>query len=69
MLSFFRRDVLAEIWDLIGSVSEGFPTYFLMLSPKVANHLKALNNTFASDSPSLSSDSILNYYKSVKASI
>ena len=24
---FFRRDVLDEIWDLIGSVSEGFPTY------------------------------------------
>ena len=27
MLSFFPRDVLDEIWDLIGSVSEGFPTY------------------------------------------
>ena len=24
-LSFFPRDVLDEIWDLIGSVSEGFP--------------------------------------------
>ena len=27
MLSFFARDVLDEIWDLIESVSEGFPTY------------------------------------------
>ena len=26
MLSFFPRDVLYEIWDLIKSVSEGFPT-------------------------------------------
>ena len=28
MLSFFPRDVLIEILDLIESVSEGFPTYF-----------------------------------------
>ena len=27
MLSFFSLDVLGEIWDLIESVSEGFPTY------------------------------------------
>ena len=27
MLSVFPRDVLDEIWDLIESVSEGFPTY------------------------------------------
>ena len=27
MLSFSPRDVLDEIWDLIESVSEGFPTY------------------------------------------
>ena len=33
MLSFFPRDVLDEIWDLIESVSEGFPTYsFKILS-------------------------------------
>ena len=25
---FTPRDVLDKIWDLIGSVSEGFPTYF-----------------------------------------
>ena len=24
---FFSRDVLDEFWDLIESVSEGFPTY------------------------------------------
>ena len=28
VLSFFLRDVLDEIWNLIESVSEGFPTYF-----------------------------------------
>ena len=28
VLSLFPRDVLNGIWDLIGSVSEGFPTYF-----------------------------------------
>ena len=30
MLSLFPRDVLDEIWDLIGSVSEGFPTYLFI---------------------------------------
>ena len=30
VLSFFPLDVLDEIWDLIGSVSEGFLTYFWM---------------------------------------
>ena len=29
MLSFFPRDVLDEILDLIESVSEGFPSYSL----------------------------------------
>ena len=28
MQSFFPREALDEIWNLIGSVSEGFPTYF-----------------------------------------
>ena len=28
MLSFFPLDALDEIWDLIWSVSEGFPTFF-----------------------------------------
>ena len=27
MLFFFPRDVFDEIWDLIESVSEGFPIY------------------------------------------
>ena len=27
VLSFFPRDILDVIWDLIESVSEGFPTY------------------------------------------
>ena len=30
MLFFFPRDVLDEIWDLVGSVSEGVPTYFFV---------------------------------------
>ena len=30
MLSFFPRDVLDEIWDLIEYVSEVFPTYSLI---------------------------------------
>ena len=30
VLSFFPRDVLEEIWDLIESVSEVFPTYSFM---------------------------------------
>ena len=30
MLAFFPPDVLDEIWDLIGLVSGGFPTYFCM---------------------------------------
>ena len=34
MLSFFPRDVLDKIWDLIGSVSEGFPIYFFKQSPE-----------------------------------
>ena len=31
VLSFFPRDVLDEILNLIGSVSEGFPSYSLVL--------------------------------------
>ena len=34
VLSFFPRDVLDEILNLIGSVSEGFPSYFSMQIPK-----------------------------------
>ena len=32
MLSFFPRDVLGEILNLIESVSEGFPTYSYRLA-------------------------------------
>ena len=32
MLSFSPRDVLDEILDLIESVSDGFPTYSLVIS-------------------------------------
>ena len=36
VLSFFPQDVLGEIWDLIGLVSEGFPTsYFIRISSVV----------------------------------
>ena len=33
VLSFFPRDVLDEILNLIGSVSEGFPSYSFMQTP------------------------------------
>ena len=33
MLSFFRRDGLDEILNLIESVSEGFPTFFSAVKP------------------------------------
>ena len=42
MLSFSPRDVLDEIWDLIESVSEGFPTYFCLSS--VRRQFFALND-------------------------
>ena len=32
MLSVFPPDILDEIWDLIGSVSEGFPTFSFILT-------------------------------------
>ena len=32
-LSFFPRDVLDEIWDLIETVSEGFPIYSFRMVP------------------------------------
>ena len=37
MLSFFPRDVLDEILNLIGSVSEGFPTYSLRSETVLSN--------------------------------
>ena len=47
MLSFFPRDVLDEILDLIESVSEGFPTSsYTGLQKKNKKH-KLLNNVFS----------------------
>ena len=40
MLSFFLRDVLDEIWDLIGSVSEGFSTYFSLAITNISKQKK-----------------------------
>ena len=47
VLSFFPRDVLDEILNLIGSVSEGFPSYSfymnvvkLVLNPQSPNHIR-----------------------------
>ena len=41
MLSFFPRDVLDEIWNLIESVSEGFPSYSLDIfyNSLISSHL------------------------------
>ena len=39
VLSFFPRDVLDEILNLIGSVSEGFPSY----SPVLLNLAEAID--------------------------
>ena len=48
VLSFFPRDVLDEILNLIGSVSEGFPSYSFMLSLSEDNQsdvIEAFNST------------------------
>ena len=37
VLSFFPRDVLDEILNLIGSVSEGFPSYSFVLKKLFTN--------------------------------
>ena len=37
MLSFFLRDVLDEIWDLIEAIPEGFPNYSFQLALKMFN--------------------------------
>ena len=43
VLSFFPRDVLDEILNLIGSVSEGFPSYSLI--SKIHRELYSVENT------------------------
>ena len=40
VLSFFPRDVLDEILNLIGSVSEGFPSYTSTLPSVLAPRFK-----------------------------
>ena len=42
MLSFFPLDVLDEIWDLIGSVSEDFPTYYFIHLYQIRKMLSAV---------------------------
>ena len=37
MLSLFQQDVLREIWDLIESVSEDVPTYFITCGETLLN--------------------------------
>ena len=46
MLSFFQRDVLDEILDLIESFSEGFPTYSWYDSIEIffVSHLAIFSN-------------------------
>ena len=48
MVSFFQRDVLDEIWDLIESVSDGLPSYSFVLSLSEDNQsgvFEAFNST------------------------
>ena len=40
MLSFFPRDVLDEILNLIKSVSEGFPSLIVLSDMKIENRIK-----------------------------
>ena len=40
VLSFFPGDVLNEIWDLIDSISEGFPTYFSLMGFVMLGNIK-----------------------------
>ena len=42
MLSFFPRGVLDEILNLIGSVSEGFPSYSFLSWLNQVSHIVSL---------------------------
>ena len=55
MLSFFQRDVLDEIWDLIVSVFEGFPTYSYINTLK-----QELSGTKACEQTSAKEKSVIN---------
>ena len=70
-LSFLPQDVLVEIWDLIESVSEGFPIYssnayslhyhFTIISNMTKLLLKVVLNSFSSiDPPILSLKALKN---------
>ena len=43
VLSFFPRDVLDEILNLIGSVSEGFPSYSYTVGQMLKNNIEGIN--------------------------
>ena len=47
VLSFFPLDVLDEIWDLIESVSEGFPTYSYSFSVYMFSKFEMYNYNLA----------------------
>ena len=49
MFSFLPRDVLDEIWDLIESVSEGFPPYSWLYAEKA--HPESPFSFFDADVP------------------
>ena len=46
MLSFFPRDVLDEILNLIESVSEGFPSYSSILQVEKTAEAPSASNSF-----------------------
>ena len=47
MSSLNPRDVLDDIWDLIGLVSEGFPTYFCdVLAKRILANADSASNVF-----------------------
>ena len=50
MLSFFPRDVLDEILNLIESVSEGLPTYSLLYSNYISDQVHFIYNSKATKS-------------------
>ena len=60
VLSFSPRDVLDEIWDLIESVSEGFPSYSYTqddtfqhswLELVLAHHIKSISKVMSKPLP------------------
>ena len=62
MLSFSPRDVLDEIWDLIESVPEGFPTYSFKSSGLSNFMTQHCNNQITHKAHSMLVDSIRFFY-------